>query len=147
MEKFTQIFLKEDDQRSLPGKSFSFDFDYTPEDQKEHRIFFTGEVDNFYYWKSEYSCPSVYKRLDESLVPGTVGPWGLKFIGAEYPRLAVRKQNWPPVLGYLGLRGHSDQWVYGISAKASNFRLLEGPEGHRYYAGLAWPAVHEMMGK
>ena len=54
MEKYTRVFLKEDDQRILPGKTFSFDFEYTPEDHKEHRIFFTGEVDNFYYWKSEY---------------------------------------------------------------------------------------------
>ena len=126
MEKYTQVFLKEDDQRILPGKSFSFDFAYTPEAHKEHRIFFTGEVDNFYFWKSEYSCPSVYKRLDESLVPGTIGPWGLKFAGADYPIIAFRKANWPPVLGYLTLKGHTDRWTYGISAKAANFRLLDG---------------------
>ena len=126
MEKYTQIFLKEEDQRILPGKSFSFDFEYIPEAQKEHRLFFTGEVDNFYYWKSEYSCVVVYKRIDESLVPGTVGPWGLKFKGAAHPMIAARKQNWPPVLGYLGLRGHTDQWTCGISAKADGVRLLEG---------------------
>ena len=103
MEKFTQVFLKEDDQRILPGKSFSFDFAYTPEAHKEHRIFFTGEVDNFYYWKSEYGCTPIYKRIDESLVPGTIGPWGLKFVGADYPIIACHKITWPPVLGYLTL--------------------------------------------
>ena len=126
MEKYSRIFLKEDDQRILPGKCFSFDFEYTPEEYKEHRLFFTGEVDNFYYWKSEYSCVVTYKRIDESLVPGTAGPWGLKFKGADYPIIAARKQNWPPVLGYLGLPAHSGQWTYGISAKATGFRLLEG---------------------
>lgn len=126
MEKFTQIFLKEDDQRILPGKSFSFDFAYTPEQHKEHRIFFTGEVDNFYFWKSEYSCVVTYKHIDESLVPGTIGPWGLKFVGAEHPLIAARKQNWPPVLGYLGLKGHTDQWKYGISAKATDLHLRDG---------------------
>lgn len=125
MENFTQIFLKNDDQRILPGKSFSFDFGYAPEENKEYRLFFTGEVDNFYYWKSEYCCTTTYKRIDESLVPGTIGPWGLKFKGADYPIIAARKQNWPPVLGYLGLPKHSDQWTYGISAKATGFRLLE----------------------
>ena len=126
MEKLTQIFLKEDDQRILPGKSFSFDFAYTPEQHKDHRLFFTGEVDNFYFWKSEYSCVVTYKHIDESLVPGTIGPWGLKFVGAEHPLIAARKQNWPPVLGYLGLKGHTDQWKYGISAKATDLRLRDG---------------------
>ena len=126
MEKYTQVFLKEDDQRILPGKSFSFDFAYTPEAHKEHRIFFTGEVDNFYYWKSEYGCTPIYKRIDESLVPGTIGPWGLKFVGADYPIIACHKITWPPVLGYLGLKNHTDQWNCGVSAKAANFRLLDG---------------------
>lgn len=126
MERYTQIFWDEQDHRILPGRSFSFDFDYTPEANKEHRLFFTGEVDNFYFWKSEYCCIVTYKHIDESLVPGTVGPWGLRFAGAEHPLIAARKQNWPPVLGYLGLKGHTDLWTYGISAKATNFRLLDG---------------------
>ena len=126
MEKYTQIFLKQDDQRILPGKTFAFDFHYDPEQHKEHRLFFTGEVDNFYYWKSEYCCTTVYKRIAESLVPGTIGPWGLKFTGADYPLIAARKQNWPPVLGYLGLSGHTDQWTFGVWAKADGVRLLEG---------------------
>lgn len=126
METYRQIYFAPEDVRILPGKSFSFDFAYDPQAHKEHRLFFTGEVDNFYYWKSEYSCVVVYKRIDESLVPGTVGPWGLKFCGAEYPIIAARKQTWPPVLGYLGLKGHTDAWRYGISAKAQDFRLLEG---------------------
>ena len=126
MEKFTQIFLSEKDVRILPGKSFSLDFEYAQEDNKEHRLFFTGETDKFYFWKSEYCCTTTYKRIDESLVPGTVGPWGLKFVGADYPIIAARKQVWPADLGYLGLHGHTDIWNYGISAKADGLRLLEG---------------------
>jgi hypothetical protein len=26
-----------------------------------------------------------------------------------------------------------------------NVRLVVGPEGHRFYADLAWPVIHEMM--
>lgn len=126
MEQYKQIFHSDPDQRILPSQSFSFNFDFTPESHKEHRIFFTGEVDNFYFWKSEYCCTSIYKRIDESLVPGTVGPWGLKFSGANYPVIAARKQTWPPVLGYLSLSGHTEYWTFGISAKACGFRLLEG---------------------
>jgi len=126
MEHYRQILFSETDTRILPGDSFSFDFEYTLEEHKDYRLFFTGEVDNFYFWKSEYCCTATYKRIDDSLIPGTVGPWGLKFEGADYPVIAARKQTWPPVLGYLPLKNHTDQWSFGIYAKADNFRLLEG---------------------
>jgi len=126
MEHYAQIFLSEKDQRILPGKCFSFDFHYEPENKREYRLFFTGEVDNFYFWKSEYCCTATYKRIDDALIPGSIGPWGLRFVGAEYPVIAARKQNWPPVLGYLPLKGHTDLWNYGIFARADRLHLLEG---------------------
>ena len=39
------------------------------------------------------------------------------------------------------------QKIYDKVGASDNFRLLEGPEGHRYYASLAWPAVREMFDK
>ena len=39
------------------------------------------------------------------------------------------------------------QRIYDKVGASHNFRLLEGPEGHRYYASLAWPAVREMFDK
>lgn len=63
MERYQQIFLKNDDQRIFPGESFSFDFDFQPEEFSEYRLFFTGEADNFYWWKSEACCTLIYKRI------------------------------------------------------------------------------------
>ena len=66
MEQYQQILFCETDMRILPGDSFSFDFEYTLEEHKDYRLFFTGEVDNFYFWKSEYCCTATYKRIDDS---------------------------------------------------------------------------------
>ena len=126
MEQYTQVFLKEDDKIIHPGKSFFFNFEYQPEEKKQHRLFFTGEVDDFYFWKTESASTAIYKRIDESLVPGTVGHWGLKFVGADYPILCCRKYNWPLSLGPVGMFPHTDVWTYGISARASGVRILEG---------------------
>lgn len=126
MEKYTQVFLKEEDQRILPGKSYGFSFPYTPEKGKEYRLFFTGEVDNCFYWKTEHGCTAIYKRIDESLVPGTVGPWGLKFRGGGYPIIACHKIHWPPVLGSIALKAPDNRWRCGVSAKAEGLRFREG---------------------
>ena len=37
------------------------------------------------------------------------------------------------------------QKIYERAGAADNFRFIEGPEGHRYYASLSWPVVHEMF--
>ena len=36
--------------------------------------------------------------------------------------------------------------VYARCAAKDRCRLIAGPEGHRYYASLAWPAFHELTG-
>ncbi len=36
--------------------------------------------------------------------------------------------------------------VYALSSASDRCRLIEGPEGHRYYAALAWPAFHAVTG-
>jgi len=125
LEQYTQVFYKEDDQIIHPGKSYLFEFDFQAETQKKHHLFFTGEVDDFYFWKTESACEAIYKRIDESLVPGTLGHWGLKFVGAGYPVLCCRKQNWPSTLGSVGMPPHTEVWSYGVFARASNVRILE----------------------
>lgn len=126
MEKYTQIFYKENDQSLKPGKSYAFSFDYTPEEGKEHRVFFTGEVDNFYYWKCEYCCPTLYKRIDESLVEGEEDAWALKFEGADFPRCAFRKMVFPLTLSYLALSAPTEDYILSVRAKAEGLHLKEG---------------------
>ncbi len=126
MERYHQIFFKKDDERLFPGEGFSFEFDFQPEEFSEYRLFFTGEVETFYWWKSEYCSTAVYKRITDSLVRGKYGAYGLKFTGADYPLLACRKINWKPVLGYLGLAGNTEHWRCGVKASARDVRVKEG---------------------
>ena len=126
MERYQQIFFKNDDQLILPGESFSFDFDFRPEEFSEYRLFFTGEVDNFYWWKSEPCCSLIYKRINESLVHGKYGAYGLKFTGADYPMLACHKITWKPTVCYLGLTGNTEHWTCGVKASAKDVRIKEG---------------------
>jgi len=126
LEQYTQIFLPEEDQILHPGKSFQFNFDFQPAAYKRHSLFFTGEVDDFYVWKTENNSTAIYKRIDESLVQGTVGQWGLQFTGAEYPKICFRKLNWPPNLGDISINKCTEEWTYGLSASANGIRILEG---------------------
>ena len=36
--------------------------------------------------------------------------------------------------------------VYGLLSASNRCRLIAAPEGHRYYAALAWPAFHALTG-
>ncbi|PTY04506.1 hypothetical protein DB346_03465 [Verrucomicrobia bacterium LW23] len=38
------------------------------------------------------------------------------------------------------------QAVYAEAGAPERFRFLEGPEGHRFYADLAWPVLRELVG-
>ena len=37
--------------------------------------------------------------------------------------------------------------MYKAAGVPDNCRLVSGPEGHRFYADLSWPVVHELSGK
>ena len=37
------------------------------------------------------------------------------------------------------------QKIYEKVGAADQFRYIEGPEGHRYYADLSWPVIHEFL--
>lgn len=128
MENYSQIFYRARDERIFPGERYSFDFDYRPEENKEHRLFFTGEVETFYWWKSEYCSTAVYKRVTDSLVRGRVDAYGLKMEGADYPVLAFRKIVWKPEVGYLRLRDNDENWTYGVTVSAKN--VCVKPDGY-----------------
>ncbi len=126
MEHYTQIFSTPNAKRILPGGAFTFHFDYTPEPASSYQLFFTGEVDNFYFWKHEHCCNSIYKRIDDSLIPGEMGAFGLRFTGADYPMVCCKKVNFPPCLVSVFPRPIGDEWKVGFFAKADNLRLKSG---------------------
>ncbi len=126
MESYKQIFFKEDDERIFPSEGFSFEFDYKTEEFSRYRLFFTGEPETFYWWKSEYCSTAVYKRIGDALVRGKYDAYGVRFVGADYPMLVCRKVGWTPELGYLPLLGHTENWTCGVKASARNIKIKEG---------------------
>ena len=122
MERYQQIYYNKEDQRIFPGEGYCFEFPFETEENSEYRLFFTGEVEQFYWWKSEYCSTAIYKRIADSLVRGRKDAYALRMEGKDYPQLAFRKLVWTPVLGYLGLRGHNEHWRFGITASAKNVK-------------------------
>ena len=125
MENYRRIFFEPSDVRIFPGESFGFDFDFDPERDTAYRLFFTGEAETFYFWKSEYCCPFVYKRIDSALVRGTVGAYGLKFDGADFPRAVFRRITFPPELAYL-TPVYGDLWRIGVSVRGKELSVRPG---------------------
>ncbi len=39
------------------------------------------------------------------------------------------------------------KWAYALSGKEERCAFVKGPEGHRFYADLAWPIVHKMLNR
>ena len=37
------------------------------------------------------------------------------------------------------------QKIYDKAGASDQFRFIEGPEGHRYYADLTWPVIHQLF--
>ncbi|MBQ9545598.1 MAG: hypothetical protein IJV00_10785, partial [Clostridia bacterium] len=114
MENYRRLFYSPSDVRIRPGESFSFDFDADPATDAAYRFFYTGEVDNCFFWKTEYCCPFVYKRIDDSLVEGSITSRALKFSGADHPVQAFRKIMFPPSMSYV-CPPYGDDWNVGVS--------------------------------
>ena len=124
MEQYTQIFLKEDDVRIAPGETFAFDFDYAGEG--DARLFFTGENDFPYFLKNEMGANPLYKRISDSLIPGTMDAFALKLHGERYPQAAMKKVTFPPVLYMYRVVDNTDEYTAGIYAAGRGVRVLPG---------------------
>lgn len=120
MESYNMIFKQDNGPLIFPQKTYLHEFEFHPETEKEYRLFFTGETESFYYWKTEYCSRALYKRISESLVKGSIGAWGVRFNAADYTRVLSHKILWKPKAAYVTLRDYSDVWQLGVSAKAEN---------------------------
>ena len=91
-------------------------------------------------WRQHCVCnyiPGIAKYVDMGDLAGLIAPRPLAIIaGVKDPDFHID-----------GSREIAEtiQKIYDKAGASDKFRLLEGPEGHRYYAGLAWPAVHELF--
>lgn len=125
MEKYTQLLLKNDLKMIFPQQSFEYSFNFKPENDREYRLFYTGETDAFYYWKTEYMSTPIYRRTADALVRGKDSAFALRFKAADYPLAAVHKVDFPTVLGYLGYSNAAGTWDFGVKVSANGLKIKE----------------------
>ncbi len=91
------------------------------------RLFFTGESNTSYFWKSEPDYQALYRRIDDSLSSekSCRDRFCLDFSGASvpYPKIAFKKLVTPFMLSYRKLEGFGDGWRFGISACAKGLKI------------------------
>lgn len=126
MESYQQLFLAEEGPLLFLQQSHTCRFDLQPEEGKEYRLFFTGETELFYYWKTEGCATALYSRITDSLVQGERTPYALEMRGASFNRLAGRKIMWPPKRFYIPLGPHTDIWQAGVYAKGQDLVIHPG---------------------
>lgn len=124
-EKYTQIT----DSAELyvkPQKSVTFSFE-NDGIQDADRLFFTGETDCFYFWKSEPDYQMLYRRIDDALnsEKSQKNRFCLDFSGksVSYPKIAFKKLVTPFMLSYRKLEGFDNVWRFGVSACADNLKI------------------------
>lgn len=123
MENYSMLFKEDSGPLIFPQKTYSYDFSFSPESEREYRLFFTGETELFYYWKTEYCSRALYKRISDALVPGKTTAWGVEFKGADYPRILTHKVLWQPSAAYIKLKDYTEKWKIGVSAAAENLKI------------------------
>lgn len=91
-------------------------------------------------WKRHCACnyiPNIAKYLDMGELACLIAPRPLVIVSGVYDE------------GFHidGSREVAQiaRKIYERAGAADKFRFIEGPEGHRYYASLSWPAVHELF--
>ncbi len=126
MENYKLLFEQQHGPLIFPQQTYSYDFEFSAQENLEYRLFFTGETEMFYYWKTELCSTAVYRRTADALVKGTDSAWGLKFDGADYPKLCCKKIMWKPVAAYIAIQQYSDTWHLSVDAKADNIKIKPG---------------------
>jgi len=81
--------------------------------------------------------PGILRVAEMGELAGLVAPRRLLIVAGRddelFPLAGVRR-------GYETARE-----IFAAAGCAENVRLIVGPEGHRFYAELAWPAIMDMM--
>ena len=148
MEKYVGIFKAESESKRpfiKPGQEISFDTEVSDSQEKRFRLFFTGETNTHYTWKSEPDCWVNYGKIDDSLSSADSyrAQYCVKLEGCDYPKIIYKKilgeanlnylpasyfdlQKWQPVLSYLPLGNFTDDWKCGIFVRGDNIVKKEG---------------------
>lgn len=147
MENYIGIFkANSNDERPIikPSQKISFNASLESTQNKRFRLFFTGETNIHYTWKSENDCHVAYGKIDDSLSceDSFRSQYCLKLKGCDYPKVIYKKllsevntnilpantfssQKWQPALSYLPLGNFTDEWKFGIFARGENIVIKE----------------------
>ena len=148
MEKYIGIF-KSPSLEERPfikvGQEKTFEVSIDDAKNRRYRLFFTGETNTHYTWRSEPDCWVGYGKIDDSLssVDSYRAQYCVKLEGCDYPKIIYKKllgeanlnylpasyfdaQKWQPVLSYLPLGNFTDDWHSGIFAKGENIVIKTG---------------------
>lgn len=91
-------------------------------------------------WKRHCPCnyiPNMAKYLDMGELACLIAPRPLVLV-AGVTDIGFHIDGSREVAGIA-------QKIYDKAGASDKFRFIEGPEGHRYYASLSWPVVHELF--
>ena len=124
-EKYTPI--KTDIFKCIrPQKSISFVFDGT-DCVNATRLFLTGETNISHNWKTEPDYQVLYRRIDDSLRCDVANNdrFCLDFSSkrCQYSKIAFKKIVTPFRTPMFVLNNCTDNWTFGISAKAKNLKV------------------------
>ena len=124
-EFYTQI-MTDINKCIRPQKSISFSFDGSG-NESANRLFLTGETNVSPYWKTESDYEVLYRRIDDSLRSDVANTdrfcLDLSGLCCQYPKIAYKKLVTPFRTPSFVLNDCSDNWHFGISAKAVNLKV------------------------
>lgn len=109
-----------------PAKSVTYTFCGDGHEQAK-RLFFTGETNISFGWKTEIDYEMLYRRIDDSLRSDVANRdrFCLDLSGGrcEYPKIAFKKIVTPFHTPMFTLNDCTDNWWFGVSAKAQNLKV------------------------
>ena len=109
-----------------PQKSLTFTFDGNGNDRAS-RLFLTGETNISPFWKTESDYEVLYRRIDDSLRTDVANRdrFCLDLSGSccQYPKIVYKKLVSPFRTPMFVLNDCSDNWRFGVSAKAVNLKV------------------------
>ena len=124
-ESYKQI-IQNADVCIRPGKRVNFSFDGST-CLRARRLFLTGETNISPYWKTEPDYKKLSRRIDDSLRSDLADRdrFCLDYSGVRcpYPKIAFKKFVAPFQTPMFVLNDSTDEWSFGIKAKACNLRI------------------------
>lgn len=132
-EQYHQLFYGNTTLRPLECFDFTFELCDEEISKQRYRLFFKGESQQFYYFKSEPKCIYNYLSIDDALdmEHAQSSAYCLDFSckkPVNYTKGVRNHVLFEPLLGYLSLTDYEPNWKAGLRVKAENLVINESIE-------------------